>query len=307
VSADAAADFNATIESPPRSHSIRRALMVPGALVLMVVLWEGYKAIGPENGADVFGVRLIPRTSDRAMPHVIEMVRRFGRPEVGGGSSRTVFDAVFAATWYSFRVALLGLVLGVCFGLLISMLMARFNLLRKGLMPYLIISQTVPLIALAPLTVSWGGRLKFGSFEWQKWMSAALLSAFLAFFPVAVGAIRGFASPPAASLELMDSYAATWWQGFRKLRFPAALAYLMPAFKLAAAAAVVGVVVSEISIGLRFGIGRLILSYSQEATGDPAKVYTAVVGAAVLGLAMAALVSLVDRMLSKNRPAEAQA
>jgi len=72
-------------------------------------------------------------------------------------------------------------------------------------------------------------------------------------------------------------------------------------------AAVVGVVVSEISIGLRFGIGRLILSYSQEATGDPAKVYTAVVGAAALGLAMAALVSLVDRTLSKNRPAEAQA
>lgn len=281
--------------------------MVPGALALLVVLWEGYKAVGPNDGADLFGTRLIPRTNDRAMPHVIEMLRRFGRPEVGGGSSRTVFDAVFAATWYSFRVALLGLVLGVSFGMLLAMLMARFRLLRKGLMPYLIVSQTVPLIALAPLTVSWGGRLKFGSFEWQKWMSAAVLSAFLAFFPVAVGAIRGFASPSAASLELMDSYAATWWQGFRKLRLPAALPYLMPAFKLAAAAAVVGVVVSEISIGLRFGIGRLILSYSQEATGDPAKVYTAVVGAAVLGLAMSGLVAAADAAFSRNRPQESAA
>jgi NitT/TauT family transport system permease protein len=68
---------------------------------------------------------------------------------------------------------------------------------------------------------------------------------------------------------------------------------------------VVGVVVSEISIGLRFGIGRLILAYSQEATGDPAKVYTAVVGAAALGLAMAGLVALIDKLLSKNRPVEA--
>ena len=303
--AEVIVEQDASVNAMPRTGSLRRVLMIPGALVLLVLFWEGYKAIGPEDGANVFGARLIPRTSDRAMPHVIDMLRRFGRPEVGGGSTRTVFDAVFSATWYSFRVALLGLVLGVAFGLLSAMLLARFDLLRKGLMPYLIISQTVPLIALAPLTVSWGGRLKFGSFGWEKWMSAASLSAFLAFFPVAVGAMRGFASPPPAALELMDSYAATWWQGFRKLRFPAALAYLLPAFKLAAAASVVGVVVSEISIGLRFGIGRLILAYSQEATGDPAKVYTAVVGSAALGLAMAGLVALLDKVLSKNRPAEA--
>ena len=278
--------------------------MVPAALMMPVVLWEGYKLIGPANGADLFGARLIPRSNDRAMPHVSEMLSRFGRPEVGGGNTRSVFRAVLAATWYSLRVALFGFALGVAFGLFVAMVMARFNVLKKGLMPYLIASQTVPLIALAPLTVSWGGKLKLGGFEWDKWMSAALLSAFLAFFPVAVGAIRGFASPSTASLELLDSYAATWWQGFCKLRFPAAVPYLLPAFKLAAAAAVVGVVVSEISVGLRFGIGRLILSYSQEATGDPAKVYTAVFGAAALGLAMAGLVGLIDRSLSKNRPQE---
>src|SRR5207344_1319052 len=106
--------------------------------------------------------------------------------------------------------------------------------------------------------VSWGGKLNIGGFEWQRWMSAALLSAFLAFFPIAIGALRGFAAPKDASLELMDSYAATWWQGFRKLRFPAAVPYLIPALRLAATAAVVGVVVSEISIGIPSGIGRLI-------------------------------------------------
>lgn len=293
------------LAKPGRTLPIRRALMVPIALVLFVLLWEGYKAVGPADGGEIFGWRIIPRSGDSQMPHVIEMFRRFGRPEVRGADQRTVFAAVAAATWYSFRLALVGLVLGVLLGLLLAIVMARFNLARKALMPYLIVSQTVPLIASAPIVNSWGGKLSIGGFDFQRWMSAVLLSALLAFFPIAVGALRGFSSPKESSLELMDSFAASWWQGFRKLRFPSAVQYLVPALKLAAAASVVGVVVSEISIGIGSGIGRLIIVYSQEATSDPAKVYTAVVGAAVLGLAMAALVAAIDRLLSKNRPLEA--
>ena len=279
--------------------------MVPLALVLFVLLWEGYKAVGPSDGGKVFGYQLIPRADDRTMPHVIDMFRRFGKPEVGGANKRTVLAAVTDATWYSFRVAMLGFGLGVLFGLILATLMARLNLVRRALLPYLVVSQTVPLIALAPLTVSWGGKLSIGGFHFEKWMSAALLSSFLAFFPVAVGALRGFSSPKESSLELLNSYAASWWQSFRKLRFPSAVPYLVPALRLAASAAVIGVVVSEISIGVRFGIGRLIISYSQEATSDPAKVYTAVMGAVVLGLVMAALVAGIDNILTRNRPTEA--
>ena len=293
------------LERQRRKLPVRRALRVPLALVLFVIGWEGYKAIGPENGGEVFGWKIIPRTGDAQMPHIIEMFRRFGRPEVRGADRRTVFAAVAAATWYSFRVAMFGMLLGVAVGLLIAMVMSRFEIARKAVMPYLIVSQTVPLIALAPATVSWGGKLNVGGFEFQKWMSAALLGAFLAFFPIAVGALRGFSSPKDTSMELMNSYAASWWQRFRKLQFPAAVQYLVPALKLAAAASVVGVVVSEISIGIPYGIGRLILAYSQEATSDPAKVYTAVMGAAVLGLAVSGLVAAFDRFLTKNRPVEA--
>ena len=303
-SGEFAAQHHEVLARPASVLPIRRALMVPVALVVFVLAWEGYKAVGPQDGADIFGWRLIPRANDRAMPHVVDMFRRFARPEVRGLNQRTVFAAVADATWYSFRVATLGFALGVVAGLLLAMVMARFNLARKALLPYLVVSQTVPLVALAPLTVSWGGKLNIGGFEFQKWMSAALLSAFLAFFPVAVGALRGFASPKESSLELLDSYAASWIQGFRKLRFPSAVPYLVPALKLAGALSVVGVVVSEISIGLRFGIGRLILSYYQEATADPAKVYTAVIGAVVLGLVMAGLVALIDRILTRNRPVE---
>jgi len=125
------------------------------------------------------------------------------------------------------------------------------------------------------------------------------------FFPVAVGTLKGLTSTPPASLELMDSYAASWRQTLFKLRFPAALPYIVPALKLAATASVVGVVVAEISTGLAGGIGRLIIEYAREATSDPAKVFTAVFGAAALGLVMAAIVAIVDLVGMRNRPREA--
>jgi NitT/TauT family transport system permease protein len=138
-------------------------------------------------------------------------------------------------------------------------------------------------------------------------MSASVLGAFLAFFPVSVGGLKGLSSAPRASLELMDSYAASWWQTFTRLRFPASVPYLVPSLRLAASASVVGVVVAEISTGLRGGIGRLIIEYAREASGDPPKVFTAVFGACVLGLAMAAVVAALDAVLMRNRPKEAAA
>ena len=182
--------------------------------------------------------------------------------------------------------------------------MARYKVVERGLLPYLVISQTVPLIALAPLVVSWGGKLHIGGFEWPRWLSAAVLGAFLAFFPIAVGTLKGLTSVPAASLELMDSYAASWRQTLFKLRFPAAVPYMVPAMKLGATASVIGVVVAEISTGLAGGVGRLIIEYAREATSDPAKVYTAVFGAALLGLTMVAIVTLADAVATRNRPKE---
>jgi NitT/TauT family transport system permease protein len=90
-----------------------------------------------------------------------------------------------------------------------------------------------------------------------------------------------------------------------KLRFPAAVPFLIPALKLGAAASVIGVVVAEISTTLKGGLGRLIIEYARQATSDPAIVYTALFGTAVLGLAMAGLVAALDMVLMRNRPKEA--
>jgi len=282
---------------------LRRAGMFIVALAVVGVAWELYKAIGPEKGGSVLGWRILPRANDNVMPHVWDMLSRYGRPEVRGSDTR-IWVVVLEGAWFSFRLALVGFAIGAAFGLLLAVLMARFKFVERGLLPYLIISQTVPLIALAPLVATWGGKVHVGGLEWPRWMSVAVIGAFLAFFPVAVGALKGLSSAPRASLELMDSYAASWTQTLLKLRFPAAVPYLVPALKLAASASVVGVVVAEISAGVRGGLGRLILEYSREATSDPAKVYTALFGAAVLGLAMAGLVGTIDLLLTRNRPKE---
>jgi NitT/TauT family transport system permease protein len=247
----------------------------------------------------LFGVRILPRADDLSMPHVWEMLRRLGRPELTGG--RPVWQVVLQGSLVTLGITAVGFLAGAVIGLLLAVAMQRFRIVERGLLPYVILSQTVPLVALAPLIAGWSGNLSFGPYPWADWMTVAVIAAYLAFFPVAVGMLRGLQSPGPAGVELMRSYAAGWWRTLVKLRLPASLPYLFPALRLAGAAAVVGAVVGEISTGTRGGIGRLVIEYSREATSDPAKVYTAMFGAALLGLVVAALVTLLELPLMRHR------
>ncbi|MEJ3748889.1 ABC transporter permease subunit [Actinomycetes bacterium KLBMP 9797] len=276
----------------------RVAVGVVVALLLGALVWEGYKAVGGD-GVSVFGVRVLPRADDAAMPHVLDMLRRFGDPEMSGGEP--IWLVILKACLITLRAVAVGFGVGALVGLLLAVVMQRFRVVERGLLPYVILSQTVPLIALAPVIAGWGGRLSIGTYPWQPWMSVATIAAYLAFFPVAVGMLRGLHSPSAIATDLMRSYAAGWWQTLVKLRLPAATPYLFPALRLAGAAAVVGAVVGEISTGTRGGVGRLVIEYSREATADPAKVYTAMIGAAVLGLAVAAFVGVAEFLVNRWR------
>ncbi len=272
---------------------VRLAAAALVALVLAIALWEGYKAVGSPDGTVVLGVRILPRADDLSMPHVLDVLRRLGRPEITGGPP--VWRAVLDACLFTLGITAVGFAAGTLVGLLLAVLMQRFRVLERGLLPYVVLSQTVPLVALAPLIAGWGGVL------WPDWMSVSMIAAYLAFFPVAVGMLRGLQSPSATGEELMRSYAAGWWGTLVKLRLPSALPYLFPALRLAGAAAVVGAVVGEISTGTRGGIGRLVIEYSREATSDPAKVYTAMMGAALLGLVVAATITLLEMPLMRHR------
>jgi NitT/TauT family transport system permease protein len=272
---------------------VRRILAVIAGLLAAVALWEGYKAAGNPEGTVLFGVRVLPRADDLSIPHLWTVAERLGAPELTGG--RPVWQVVAEACLFTLGITTVGFLAGAVVGLALAVAMQRFRIVERGLLPYVILSQTVPLVALAPLIAGWGGTIM------PPWATVAVIAAYLAFFPVAVGMLRGLQSPAAAGVELMRSYAAGWWRTLVKLRFPAALPYLFPALRLAGAAAVVGAVVGEISTGTRGGIGRLIIEYSREATSDPAKVYTAMLGAALLGLLVAAAVTVLEVPLMRHR------
>jgi NitT/TauT family transport system permease protein len=284
-----------------------RVGMALASIALLCLAWEGYKLLAPDAGVRALGVPLLPRADDVSMPHVWTVVGRLGEPELSVAGSRPVGVAVLGAMWFTFRVAMAGFLLGVAVGAVLAVAMQRFRVVERGLLPYVVASQTVPLVALAPLVASWGGQLHLGSLDWRPWMSVSLIAAYLAFFPVAVGMLRGLESPSEASVELMRSYAASERQVLWRLRLPASVPYLMPALRLAAAAAVVGAIVAEISTGTRGGVGRLIIAYSQGASSDPAKLYDAVFGAAALGLVVAGLVALVETVQARGPGARREA
>jgi NitT/TauT family transport system permease protein len=288
-----------------RATNVRRGAMLLIALALLAACWELYKLVIPDDGVKLGSSLILPRSDDASMPHLSEIFKVFGQQEVAGGNGRTVLSSVIDSLWYSLRLAAAGFAVGVVVGFLLALAMQGLRIVERALLPYVVLSQTIPLIALAPLVYGWSGNLSLFGLDWKPWMSVSVIAAYLAFFPVAIGALRGLASPPPVQTELLACYAASWWQTLVRLRLPASVAYLIPALKLAAAASVVGTIVAEISIGLQGGIGRLIITYAQQATGDPARVYAPIIGAAVMGLIAVGLISLLDVALRRYHAQEA--
>jgi NitT/TauT family transport system permease protein len=282
----------------------RAAVFGAAGVVMLAALWELYKFVGPPDGVSVGDNRVLPRTTDLAMPHVWEMLAALGQPLSSATDAPVLWVAVLRACAASALIALVGWVTGVVVGMLLALAMLRVRIVESAVLPLVILSQTVPLIALAPLVSNWGNRIRVGPWEWQEWTSVAVIAAYLAFFPVAVGALRGLQSPDAIHRELMRSYGAGWWQTLLRLRLPASVPYLLPALRLAGANAVVGTVVGEVSTGLPGGVGRMIIEFANFASSAPARPWAPLLGAVLLGLLTAGLVALIGTALHRFRRTE---
>ena len=294
---------------------LRAALLGAAGILALVLVWELYKLLGPQDGWLVgaqegvtgSGFRLLPRASDQAMPHIWDMIARIVQPVTRAPNSLPLGLVVLQAALVSLGIAGLGWLLGVTVGFGLALLMQRFQLAEWAVLPFVVLSQTVPLIALAPLIRNWGSRLEFGDFSWESWMSVVVIASYLAFFPVAIGALRGLESPDVIHVELFAAYSAGWWATLINLRLPASVPFLIPALRLAAASAIVGTVVAEISVGFSNGIGRLILETAVAASSDPAKPWAPIFGAVLLGLVAAGFVALIAAFLKPFRRQEASA
>ncbi|MET0162800.1 MAG: ABC transporter permease subunit [Microbacteriaceae bacterium] len=276
-------------------------------ILVLAAAWELYKLLGPAQGL-VVGTEgsellLLPRTHDRAMPHLWEMGARLLAPTSGGDTPPLIVTVAGAAVT-TLGTAAVGWLLGVLVGGLLAMLMQRSRLAELGLLPWIVVSQTVPLIAFAPVVNSIGTQLERGGGVWPQWFSVAVIASYLAFFPVAIGLLQGLRSPDAIHRDLMRSYAAGYWQTLIRLRLPAAVPHLLPALRLAAANAVLGAVVAEVSIGLRGGIGRMLIQLAGQASSDPAAPWGPTFGAIALGLVAAGSVALMALGLRNYRRGE---
>lgn len=277
---------------------LRQILSILILLLLLAVAWEGIKWIGgdpwrPDNNP--FGLEHNPPfrfrvASDLNLPHLWEIGASFGNPSRRNGPP--LISVLMQAAFYTFREALIGFLFGAILGLLLGILFAHFGLLERGCMPYVVASQTVPILAIAPMVIIW---LKAG------WLSVAVIAAYLTFFPVTINTLRGLRSPDPRALELMRSYAASPWHVLWKLRLPAALPYIFTAFKISATASVVGAIIGELPSGIRDGLGGAILNFNQYYISGPGRLWAAIIVSALVGILFYLIVTVAERVVLRGR------
>jgi NitT/TauT family transport system permease protein len=275
--------------APPRWWLIlRQGASFAGILLTLCLLWEGYKAFGAMVGG---AIPLPVRPDDNSMPHVWTILDTLFQP-VRRGSEEILLAILARAALFTWREAAVGFLAGSLIGFGLGAVFGRFTLFERSLMPYIVASQTVPLLAIAPMVVIWGGRL-----GWEAWWSVSIISAYLTFFPVTINTLRGLRSPHPTAVELMRSYAASEMQILWKLRLPAALPYIFTALKVSATASVIGAIVGELPSGIPDGLGRILLNFAQYFSTGPERLFAAVLGAAALGILFAALVGVAERLI----------
>ena len=203
------------------------------------------------------------------------------------------------ATFYTTLGTLAALGLGGIIGILLAVVFVLFRPLERALLPWIVASQTIPIIALVPVLLLVLGN--FGITIQTSLLPTALIGAYIVFFPVVVGTVKGLRSIDPLALDLMRSYAATPSQLFLKIRFPAAVPLLFISLKLGTAAALVGALVAETESNNRRGLGFQILGQVQ--SGNVADVWILLILSGLLGIGLVALVGLLERIFAPWRRA----
>jgi NitT/TauT family transport system permease protein len=255
---------------------------ISGALI---ACWELYKVVGTGLGI----VRPV-RPDNVTMPHVWDMIAELFQPARRGGEM--LLWILLKSSFWTLREAILGFVFGGVVGFGIGVLFERSRLAERAFMPYVVASQTVPILAIAPMVVVWGGQLAF-----PQWLSVAVIAAYLTFFPVAINTLRGLRSPNPTAVELMRSYAATPNEILWKLRVPAALPYIFTALKVSATASVIGAIIGELPAGFGDGLGRNLLNFSQAFAVQSPKLYGTVIVTSLVGIFFVGVISFAEHRI----------
>jgi NitT/TauT family transport system permease protein len=288
------------LERPrPRAVAVRRG--VGRAVLFLFVLaalwgfWELYRWIWiTTEWTWPFVV------NDTSMPHLHSIFQALWAHARPGDVGPRLITLLFHAALFTAKEAAVGFALGAALGFALGVLLAHFRILQRGFLPWIVASQTVPILVVAPMVVVWLTPKLPEKF--QDWGSVAVIAAYLTFFPVTINTIRGLQSADRRALELMRSYAAGEWRILWKLRVPTALPYIFAALKVSATASVVGAIIGELPSSIQDGLGGQIINYSQYYTTQPTGLWATNVIAAALGISFFLIVLIAERLVVRRAP-----
>lgn len=264
---------------------------------------DGYEVV-PETAKErqeLSGAGLALRNT-----HIIPLTYSFVRPrlpapqQVAVEMYDTIIDKKITSKrslvyhgWVTLAPTLLGFVIGTGLGILLAVGIVYSRVMDRSVMPWAIVSQTIPILALAPMII-----VVLGSMGIQGLFPKSLIAAYLSFFPVVVGMVKGLRSPDAMQLDLLRTYNASKNQGFWALRLPASTPYLFASLKIGISASLVGTIVAELPTGAKAGFGARMLVGDQY--GQPLVSWAALFAAALTAAALVGLFSLIERLTLKR-------
>ncbi len=277
---------------------LRSALQRLGVTVLVLAVlyafWESFKWFGEATEFKLGNFEV----NDRTLPHVHDIVGQLFEPSRRNGP--LLIEVLWDAMLFTAKEAAVGFVLGAAVGFAIGIVLAHSRLLQRGFLPYIVASQTIPILAIAPMVVVWINPKLPESL--QGWGAVSVIAAYLTFFPVTIAMTRGLRSPDPRALELMRSYAASRWRILLKLRIPASFPFLFTALKIAAPASVVGAIIGELPSSIQDGLAGAILNFNQYYITSPESLWATNIIAAGLGIIFFSVVAIAERLLVRRAP-----
>ncbi|GIK95990.1 MAG: ABC transporter permease [Alphaproteobacteria bacterium] len=279
-----------------------RALPIAVVLLTILLVWYGGTVLlnAPQqidqferDGVSWTAVDLVVATMDMERP-VLPSPH-----QVAVEMKQSIFDlrptskrSLVYHSWVTLSSTLLGFAIGALIGVVLAAGIVHVPTLEKSLMPWVISSQTIPILAIAPMIV-----VVLGAVGLKGLVPKAIISTYLCFFPVTIGMVKGLRSPDTLQMDLMRTYSATRWQTFRLLRWPASIPFLFASLKVAVAISLVGAIVGELPTGAQAGLGSRLLAGSYY--GQTVQIWAALLTAAVIAAVMVTLVGLAERAVGR--------
>jgi NitT/TauT family transport system permease protein len=270
------------------------ALIVAWYLLAILLNWPQVTAMMANNNQagttpEIIGATWSMERPVLPAPH--QVVAEFWKTTVD--TAPTSKRSLLYHAWITASATMLGFAFGAILGMALAAGIVHVKTLDRSLMPWIIASQTVPILAIAPMVI-----VILGSIGMVGLVPKAIISMYLCFFPVTIGMVKGLRSPDLLQLDLMRTYSASRWDVFWKLRVPASIPFLFASMKVAIAISLVGTIVGELPTGANGGIGARLLSGSYY--GQTVQIWSALFMAAILGSVLVYLMGGIERLTLKR-------